>query len=166
MKIIKLTKKQLKEAEGNSFDYLNNSDTKSHNGQTEISANGKLNDDEYGNPITTDKASSTLTPQTYNMYGSYAQNRHKSIYEDVDDGINTFYAQDELDDLSDGDKTNDNTKIPRSIIDYADRFLEKINNSHISDRNKAMVLYKIIKELSIKNIPESWIKNIITMLRP
>lgn len=79
-KIIKITESQLREAEGEAFKYLDTSDD-SHpfNGHSTITAQGKLNGEENGEPIFTDRISKQRTPQAwarYRMYGSINKPAH------------------------------------------------------------------------------------------
>ena len=54
-RIIKITETQLREAEGDAFKYLDTTDdTTPYNGQSTISAQGKLNGEDNCYPITTD----------------------------------------------------------------------------------------------------------------
>ena len=165
MKIIKLTEKQLKEAEGNSFEYLNGSDVGNYTGNTEISPVGKVSDDEYGNPVTTDDIAKQITPNSYNRYGSYIYSNNRSIKEsfedDDNDGIDDFYDNEQIETLSDDDKSNNLTRIPKGVEDKINLLINQIDSSSLNPKQQAMVLTKLINSMDTDRLPISWRKNLI-----
>ena len=72
-RIIKLTEKQLNEATDNGFNYLNGGDVPNYSGQTFISATGKIKQDEYGKPTTSDMVGNSLSSQTFDRYNLTTQ---------------------------------------------------------------------------------------------
>lgn len=177
-RIIKLTEKQLKEVDNDTFTYLSGSDVSNYDGQTHISVSGKLSDDEYGNPSTTDKISNTLTPQTYSRYGIGVYGRRKNINEeesmdsnnstkdtDDDNNINNFYKKDELDILG-NDVNNDNlTKIPEGVDYKLNLLLDEMNSSKLTPKQQAIVLNKMIEVIECHEIPFSWKKTLMLKLK-
>lgn len=94
-RVIKITEAQLREAEGDAFKYLDTSDD-SHpfNGQSTITAQGKIDGEENAEPIFTDRIAKQHTPQAwarYRMYGSINKPAHtepKSFnLETLDEGV-------------------------------------------------------------------------------
>ena len=73
-RIIKITESQLREAEGNAFKYIDaNDDAKPFNGQSTITAQGKIDGETNAEPIFTDRIGKQRTPQgwaRYSMYGN------------------------------------------------------------------------------------------------
>jgi hypothetical protein len=108
-KVIFRDRKQLEEALGVDFSYLDgeNDDFVGYNGQTETSVTGTLSNDEDGEPITTDKYAKSLTPQNYWWRGGvngYARGRLVASHEkdgtlvetNQDLAGKTFYIPDKL----------------------------------------------------------------------
>ena len=79
-KIIKITESQLREAEGNAFKYIDaNDDAKPFNGQSTITAQGKIDGETNAEPIFTDRIGKQRTPQgwaRYRMYGNINKPPH------------------------------------------------------------------------------------------
>lgn len=108
-KIIKITEAQLREADFEAFSYLDmNDDTKSFDGQCVITAQGKIDGEENGEPIFTDRIGKERTPQAwarYRMYGNLNQAPHArannidlSLLDDLSDELETIdNLDDELD---------------------------------------------------------------------
>ena len=89
-RIIKITENQLLEADGDAFHYLDANDgAKPFNGQSTITAQGKLNGEENSEPIFTDRIGKQRTAQSwarYRMYGNInkpASTEPRGIYEGV-----------------------------------------------------------------------------------
>lgn len=168
-KIIKVTEQQLKETEGKAFEYLDiEDDTTPNNGNSEISVSGKLNDTENGKPITGDKISNTITPQTYNRFHHYANQFHNTLRENSDknnDGVDDFYNNEEMNILNDNDNDNDIVRIPQSVLSKIDLLIEAINNSNLTPKQECIILNKLIMNMKINEAPFSWIKELIIKLR-
>lgn len=158
-KIIKITAKQLKEAEDNSFKYLSNGDFKQYNGQSEVSVNGKKDDMEYGNPNTSDDFADKLTAQTYNRYCGTAYRPH-TIREDDEnnDGVDDFYNNSDLDMLGNDTDNDDLVKIPQSIQYKSDIMVKALEP--LTPKQQAIVLNKIIESLDLSSLPYSWLKEL------
>lgn len=79
-RIIKITEAQLREAEGDAFKYLDaNDDAKPYNGQSTITAQGKIDGETNAEPIFTDRIAKQKTPQAwarYRMYGNINMRPH------------------------------------------------------------------------------------------
>ena len=176
--IIKLTEKQLKEVDNKTFTYLSGSDVSNYDGQTHITVTGKLADDEYGDPTTTDKVSNTLTPQTYTRYGIGGYGRYRNINEeenmdtnnstkdtDDDNNVNNFYKKDELDTLG-NDVENDNlTRIPEGVEYKLNLLLKEMDSLKLTPKQQAIVLNKIIEVLECNEMPFSWKKTLMLKLK-
>lgn len=164
--IIKLTEEQIRETIDNTFNYLNGGDTPNYCGQTEISATGKLDQDKFGKPTTTDKISRSLSPQTYNRYGLGTQmyRRFQNTYEDSsaniddDNGVDDFYKNDELDTLGNGVDNDNLTKIPQGVDYKLNALLGEIHSGNLSPKQQAIVLNKIIEDFNVEKMPMSWRK--------
>lgn len=159
---IKLTESQLNEAQDDAFVYLTSSDTVPYNGQTEVSADGKLDGIEDADPTTTDKFASMLTTQGYNRYGYLRGTFPKGVKEMQDkngDGVDDFYNSEQLDIMSNGDPNDNLTAISDTIDDRTDKLIAVIKG--IPSKKQAMVLNKIIESMDLQGIPYKWKKELI-----
>ena len=98
-KIIKLTYRQLREAEVSDFTYLDtDNDKASCDGKSHISVDGKIDNDTVGDTTTNDKIASVLTPKSQNRFHSYGSLYGRNMREGVDinkDNVDDFYNNDE-----------------------------------------------------------------------
>lgn len=181
-RIIKITESQLKETEGEAFKYLDTTDdTTPYNGQSTITAQGKLNGEENSEPIITDRIGKQRTPQSwarYRAYGNINMYPHKDksnfINDNLDEGISVGDDKDNdgvpdhyenvgdmggLDILSDGDDSNNLTVIPKSV----DVKLELLNKAmeNLSPKQKAMVINNFLEQNDISQIPNAWKKTLM-----
>lgn len=175
MRIIKVTESQLRITEGDAYSYID--DEKNdipHYSQTQISAQGYVDDAEFGGPLTTDQAD-VMTPQHwYRGYRgtaatTFAPNmdvldydRHPYINEsDSDnDGYDDMYDVDDedeigiLDTLGDDNEGNDLQKVPFTIQRNLNRLIQCLGN--VASKVQIQFLNYLINKLGIKNIPYSW----------
>lgn len=173
-RVIKITEAQLRETEGEAFKYLDTSDdTSPFNGQSTITAQGKLNGEKNAEPIFTDRIGKQRTPQAwarYRMYGNIIQAPHAksnnidlfnegvSIKPSVtvsdgnikDNGINDFDEEvammgmgNGVETMSDNDSNNNLCVIPNGIDRVTDRLINMISDYSLSPKQIAMVLDKI-----------------------
>ena len=164
-RIIKITETQLREAEGDAFKYLDaNDDTKPYNGQSTITANGKLNGEENGEPIFTDRVAKQRTPQAwarYRMYGNLSMRPHAELdnfNEGVavsdgnieNNGINNFDEKvammgqgNGIETMSDGNSNNNLCVIPNGIDRATDILINQISQYNLNPKQIAMVIDKI-----------------------
>lgn len=173
-RVIKITEAQLRETEGEAFKYLDTSDdTSPFNGQSTITAQGKLNGEENAEPIFTDRIGKQRTPQAwarYRMYGNINQAPHAksnnidlfnegvSIKPSVtvsdgnikDNGINDFDEEvammgmgNGVETMSDNDSNNNLCVIPNGIDKVTDRLINMISDYNLNPKQIAMVLDKI-----------------------
>lgn len=178
-RIFKVTESQLRETEGEAFKYLDvTDDTTPYNGQSTITAQGKLNGEENGEPIITDRIGKQRTPQSwarYRAYGNINMYPHKDksnfINDNLDEDISVGNDKDNdgvpdhyenvgdmggLDTLSDGDDSNNLTVIPKGV----DVKLELLNKAmeNLSPKQKAMVINNFLEQNDISQIPNAWKK--------
>lgn len=181
-RIIKITESQLRETEGEAFKYLDTTDdTTPYNGQSTITAQGKLNGEENGEPIITDRIGKQRTPQSwarYRAYGNINMYPHKDksnfINDNLDEDISVGDDKDnngvpdhyenvgdmgDLDTLSDGDDSNNLTVIPKSV----DVKLELLNKAmeNLNPKQKAMVINNFLEQNDISQIPNAWKKELM-----
>lgn len=161
-RIIKLTNeqyRQLKEAEDDSFGYLDNGDFKEYSGQSQIGVTGKVNDEEYGQPKTSDSLADKLSSQTYNRFCGSAF-RPTSIREDDEnnDGVDDFYNNNELDTLGNNTSDDDLVKVPQSVQSRMNMLIDSMKN--LQPKQQAIVLNKIIESINLSEIPYAWMKEL------
>lgn len=173
-RVIKITEAQLRETEGEAFKYLDtNDDTTPFNGQSTITAQGKLNGEENAEPIFTDRIGKQRTPQAwarYRMYGNINQAPHAkannidlfnegvSITPSVtvsdgntkDNGINDFDEDiammgmgNGVETMSDNNNNNNLCVIPNGIDRITDRLINMMGSYNLNPKQIAMVLDKI-----------------------
>lgn len=172
---IKITEKQYKKIQediDNEFIYFSDNDSKNCDGQLNITADGKIDNETYGNPTTADKIQQTLTPQNYDRYRSYGNIYPRSMREGIDinkdknnDGVDDFYNHEELDILSNGKEDDNLTKIPTSIDNKTQILVDAIKNNSLKPKQQAMVLNKLIEVLDLSSIPYSWKKELMLKLK-
>lgn len=168
-RIIKVTESQLRETEGEAFKYLDSTDdTKPYNGQSTISAQGKLNGEENGEPIFTDRIGKERTPQSWARYRSYGnvKTMSESFNDKDNDNVPDFYENigdmGGLDTLSDGDEDNNLTMIPKSVDNKLDILNASMQN--LSPKQKAMVINNILEKNDISTLPNAWKKELMYKL--
>lgn len=165
-KIIKLTRKQLREADECDFDYIDNeNDMPSSNGQTQIGVDGKIDDTESGDTLIGDRVAASMMPQTYSRFNNYSNGYHHCMREGVDvnnDNVDDFYNNDELDILSNGDNNDNLVKIPQGVDYKTDMLVNAMSN--LNSRQQAIVLNKILENVDMNNIPYKWKKELIMKL--
>lgn len=157
--IIKLTRKQLTEAENDVFGYLNNGDFKQYSGQSEIGVTGKKDDDEYGKPKTSDDLANKISAQTYNRYCGFALKPHALREDDTNkDGVDDYYNNDELDTLGNNSDNDDLVKIPESIQRKVNILIDSMQM--LTAKQQAIVLNKLIESFDLSSLPYAWLKEL------
>lgn len=159
---IKVTENQLRETEGEAFKYIDADNNYSpYNGQTEISVSGNMDGENEGQPITGDQIAQQLTPQSYTRYRMYGNLQRHTMREsdENNDGVDDFYNNTELDTLSNGDDSDDITKVPESVIRKLNILMDSMQNLRV--RQQAMILNKLIENFDFSQLPSSWKKELM-----
>lgn len=160
-RIIRITEQQLKEAYPDAYEYLdNNSDVKPFDGNTNISVAGKVSDEEDGMTITTDDVATMVTNQN-NPYGYRTSGYARPYIGEADanaDGVDDFYNHDELDTLSNGEKKDDITRVPDSIIRKLDILIDAM--APLNGKQKMMILNKMVENVDMQQAPYQWRKEL------
>lgn len=163
-RLIRITEQQLKEAD--TFNFLNGTSEPHCDGQRSISADGRLNDDEYGATETTDDIVSTVSPQAYLRYfdkhhGVNGIKRLGESDEDInDDGSDDFYQKPDKDLLNDNSINNDIVRIPQSVTYRMNLFLNEVKKANLTERKKYIILSHILRELGLHSLPPSYKKDL------
>lgn len=163
MRVIKLTEEQIQEAE-NSFEYFNGSDTPNYNGHNEVTVSGKLEQDEYGKPTTTDSFANTRYPMSYARYGFMNYKPYTTIKEENDkdgDGVDDFYNHEDMNVLTDNDKMNNLTRIPRGIESRTEQLITQVEGASLNPKQRAAILSRIIDAFALHELEPSWRKELI-----
>lgn len=185
-RIIKITENQLLEADGDAFHYLDANDgAKPFNGQSTITAQGKLNGEENSEPIFTDRIGKQRTAQSwarYRMYGNInkpASTEPRGINEGValktslqgdtnKDGIDDIFTDvasmgqgNGVEALTDGDELNNLTVIPKEVERRIKLLVDSIRENNLSPKKIAMVVNKLEKELPDLGNNTTFIKRLL-----
>jgi hypothetical protein len=176
-RIIKLTEAQIREVGNDGFNYLNGGDIPNYNGQTHISATGKLNQEEYGNPTTTDDVANKLSNQPYNLQSIGTRTYRQRTNED---GSQTDMNNGQMPNLpnldsngdgniptnaSDIEKNEDNITIPMAINTKLELLSKALNTTKLTPKQKGIILNKIVDLMPLNNVPYSWKKELITKIK-
>lgn len=172
-RIIKITESQLREAEGNAFKYIDaNDDAKPFNGQSTITAQGKIDGETNAEPIFTDRIGRQRTPQgwaRYRMYGNINKPPHaeptyifdrgleEGVAIDTDlqgdankDGIDDMYQNvasmgqgEGVETMSNGNPMDNLCVIPAGVDRLTDMLIDSINQHQLNPKQIATVLDKL-----------------------
>lgn len=167
-RIIKITESQLREAEGNAFKYIDaNDDAKPFNGQSTITAQGKIDGETNAEPIFTDRIGKQRT--RYRMYGNINKPPHaeptyifdrgleEGVAIDTDlqgdankDGIDDMYQNvasmgqgEGVETMSNGNPMDNLCVIPAGIDRLTDMLIDSINQHQLNPKQIATVLDKL-----------------------
>lgn len=164
-RLIKITEQQLREME--TFSYLTNGDVPKNGGQSIVSADGKLDDEEYGNPQTTGNVAGDLgAPNAYNRhYDMNYAGRRAFIKEENQDkdrnGVDDYFElNNELDLLNDNNPGDDITRVPESILHKMNIFIDEVKRQNLTPRKQAILLSKVISSFDLKQLPPAIKKNL------
>lgn len=189
-RIIKVTESQLKETEGDAFKYLDASDdTIPFNGQSTITAQGKLNGEENSEPIFTDRIGKQRTPQSWARYRAYGnlnmyphKGKHNFINDNLSEGVsidgdkydnaverdgvdpftqNVVDSSTNVETMSNGDPMDDMAAIPQSVTRYSDLLINSMNQYRLSPKQIAMVLDKIQEAFPQVGNNSEFVKNML-----
>lgn len=185
-RIIKITETQLLEADGDAFHYLDANDgAKPFNGQSTITAQGKLNGEENSEPIFTDRIGKQRTAQSwarYRMYGNInkpASTEPRGIYEGValktslqgdtnKDGIDDIFTDvasmgqgNGVEALTDGDQLNNLTVIPKDVERKINLLLNSIRENNLNPKKIAIVVNKLEQSLPELRNTSTFIKRLL-----
>lgn len=175
--IIKLTEQQILEYDETSSNLFTDGNTvPQYNGFSAITSDGKVAPDETAEPKTTDDFAQKLnTQRIYRCGGAWSQPSYNRLSLDIDlddddvihesddknrDGVDDFYNNKELDTLSNGDETDNLTRIPESVQMRCDKLLQEISNAKLSAKQQAIVLNKLIEGFDLRGIPYAWLKEL------
>lgn len=182
MRIIKLTERQLREAQNDTpFQYLSDNTTPQYSGNRNIEVANKVNANEFGNPgqNTTDDIADTKANVGYSRYSSsfgYCGGRiHEAEGQDGqenypdqdvdDDGITNFYENFANNTLDDENPQNNTTVVPNTILQKVDILLNAIKQAELNPRQQAMIASKIMDQLDLEDLSMGSLKNLSLHLK-
>lgn len=169
MKIVRLTEKQIREVYGDDFNYISDDTTPQYGGNTYITSTGKMDDEEFGDPLYTDELD-VMAPQGY-WYGWHYRNtpiheaygqdgQENTPNQDTDnDGIKNYWDNVTNNTLDDGDDKTNLTVIPPSILQKTDTLIQAISNTNLNVRQQYMIAARIMDALNLEKLDPAWIKN-------
>lgn len=153
---------------------LNGNDDTSRFNDSQISADGyETNGDEFGDPLMTDKYAGMISPQ--NRLTRFGGVRSHCLKEDDESNINKHDIQgsfgvpdgvtdtQNLDDLSDGDDTNDQMVIPKTVDDRVELLINTCKG--LTAKQCAMVLNRVIEGLNLKGMPIHSQRELMTKIK-
>lgn len=160
---IKITEQQLTEVEDSNFTYIDPSnDTTQYDGTSKISASGKINTNNFGNPVIGDEISNSMTPQSYYRYRMHGNNTRLPLNM-VENNIDVHYKVADigngLNTLSDGDNSNNLMRVPKGVENKSNILLKTTKS--LTPKQQAMVLNKQIEQSKIDEIPYAWKKELM-----
>lgn len=156
--IVKINEEQYK--------FLKGGDTKSFNGNSEVSVGGQLNPDEDGMPKTTDEIGSMVTAQGYNRwprrYTNFKENVDRPSNGDLNgDGIDNFYQDPMNDRLSNGNRDDNLTVVPNTIETKIETLMKLINGSNLNAVQLTNVLNEILQSVDLSKLTYKQKKELI-----
>lgn len=160
-KIIKLTKNQLLEADNEAFIFLDGADdTKPFNGQSEISAQGYLNPQKYGKPLTTDKVSKQLYRGSNGRYGIIAAMPFWGGFGCCCEGVQGDQNNNKIDDFYEN-TSNTNVNIPQSIVSAVSNLSSKMKTYTLSPKQIAFIISQLIEKNPILSNNSEMVKSLL-----
>lgn len=163
MKIVRLTEKQIREVYGDDFNYISNDTTPQYGGNTYITSAGKMDDEEFGDPLYTDELD-VMAPQGY-WYGWHYRNTpiRENTHGDNQEEYNNLQKIDmdgnleQTDVFQDNDPTNVNTAIPPTVTDRMQKFLNAV--LPLPPEKQTMILKELERKMNIKQ-DSSWVASV------
>lgn len=173
-KIIRLTEKQLKEIEESMFSTgFDSPNAVPEYPQSETTVSGKINPEEFADPVTTDDFADAQCKSFPWGVGAYYRGTHvpmvaegeqaaiSDMYNDTDqtgDGVPDKFNHAETNQLTDGDESDDQQIIPHTVEMHLDRLINAIRQTNLSPKKQANILNKLIANTNIQNLPPSYKK--------
>lgn len=173
-RIVRLTEEQMKYIEENTI--LNGFDTPSEVPEytmSKVSVSGKMNPEEFADPITTDDKADTMAKSFPWGTGSYYKGTHIPMvqeqeqntvsdpYNDTDqsgDGVKDKFNHADANELNDGNEDDDLEVIPRSVEMYLDRLIAAANSANLTPKKKINILNKLVDKMNLQGLPPSYKK--------
>jgi hypothetical protein len=161
--------KMLQEASEDVFSYVTDSDFKPFDGQSSITADGKIDGETPSdNRLTGDKVAQMRTIDGWNRYRTYG-GAHATTMRESDEK-NDFYdmkgfENKQLNTLTNGNDKDNLTKIPFSVEQKLNILLDSIKKSNLNARQQGIILNKVIETLDYDSIPNQWKKELINDLK-
>lgn len=160
MKIVRLTEKQIREVYGDDFNYISDDTTPQYGGNTYITSTGKMDDEEFGDPLYTDELD-VMAPQGY-WYGWHYRNTpiRENTHGDNQEEYSNPQTRDmdsnleQTDVFQDNDPTNVNTAIPPTVTDRMQKFLNAV--LPLPPEKQSMIVKELMKRMNLKTDP-SWV---------
>lgn len=151
-RLVKITEEQLREMD--SFTFLGGGDVPANGGQSIITADGKLNDEEFGKVTTSGKVAGEIGMPNgrYGYRDVNVAGRKMALGEADNDGDHVddyFEPEQTMDMLNDNNPGNDNTIIPEIVIEKMNIFIAEVKRANLMPKKQAALLSKIIASLNI-----------------
>lgn len=160
-KTIKLTEAQMKRIEEMTFDGgIDTPMTIPEYPQSQVTVSGKMSDDEFADPVTTDDVAGKMC-KSFPWGTAYARGYAPKVMMEDDatgDGVNDMFNHTDANELNDGDETDDQQIIPHSVEMHLDRLIQSIRQADLPPKKQMNILNKLVDSLGLKGIPPSYKK--------
>lgn len=173
-KIIRLTEKQLKRLKEEAFDQgFDNANTIPEYPQSTVNVSGKVNSDEFANPVTTDDVANKMAKSFPWGVGAYyrgtslpmvqegEESSISDMYNNTDqtgDGVKDKFNHADANVLNDGNEDDDQQIIPHTIEIHLDRLIKAIQNANLPAKKQINILNKLVDNMNLQGIPPSYKK--------
>lgn len=159
-KIIRLTEKQLRKLEeGGLSNIIDSSCEIPEYIPSQSTPEGKMNDDEFAEIVTTDDLGDEMCknfPWGYRGNLRYAMRMVAENSDKSRDGVPDVFNHPDANKLNDGNKSNDQEIIPISVEKHLDRLIQAINKAKLPPKKKVNILNKFIDNTDLKGLPPSY----------
>lgn len=141
------------------YSYLKGEDdTRPFDGNSTISVAGKLDTSIDGNPKTGDDVSRAFTPQAWTYYrtnrrGRISENEHVSNGDYDHDNVDDFYNVGSANTLSNGNKQDNLSVVPQTILTRVNALIQAMNTANLSDVQKANVVNEFLEAIDFSTMP-------------
>ena len=166
-KIIKITKRQLNEFETGDFGYWDAENDTHPFDISRITADGYMNDEEFGDRTTTDDFAGPQTPQGFfnRRYGMMTNRMNEQSNQSNDFYDTQGFQNQELNILTNNDDKDNLVKIPQTILSKLKILLDSVRQLNLKPKQQAIILDKFVEELDYDNIPTQWKKELINKIK-
>jgi hypothetical protein len=159
-KIIKLTEEQFRKLEEDNFtNIIDSSSEIPEYIQSQSTPEGKVNDEEFADIVTTDDLGDTMCknfPWGYRGNMRYAAQIMAEGEDNSGDGVPDAFNHEDANELNDGNESDDQETIPFSVEKHLDSLINSIEVSNLTPKKKMCILNKLVDKMNLKGLPPSY----------
>lgn len=159
-KIIRLTEEQLKKIEEKIFS--NGIDPSSEIPEyipSQSTPEGKLDKDNFANPVTTDNLGDKMCKNFPWGYRGNMRYASQIVYENEDmsgDGVPDMFNHEDANELNNGNEADDQETIPFSVEKHLDGLINSAETSSLTPKKKMCIVNKLVDKMDLKGLPPSY----------